>query len=60
MGGLAQKDADHILDFLIGGLALSGFPVLTAGFWSKDEIFAEAFGNGHIARFHRPWRWRLS
>ncbi len=21
-----------------------GFPVLTAGFWSKDEIFAEAFG----------------
>jgi NADH-quinone oxidoreductase subunit L len=36
---------------LIGGLALSGFPVLTAGFWSKDEIFAEAFGTGHLAVF---------
>jgi NADH-quinone oxidoreductase subunit L len=39
------------LTFLIGGLALSGFPVLTAGFWSKDEILAEAFGNGHLAVF---------
>jgi NADH-quinone oxidoreductase subunit L len=32
--------------FLIGGLALSGFPLLTAGFWSKDEILAEAFVGG--------------
>ena len=37
--------------FLIGGLALSGFPVLTAGFWSKDAIFAEAFGNGYLLVF---------
>jgi NADH-quinone oxidoreductase subunit L len=28
--------------FLIGGFALSGFPVLTAGFWSKDEILTDA------------------
>jgi NADH-quinone oxidoreductase subunit L len=33
--------------FLAGGLALSGFPIITAGFWSKDEILGEAFGNGH-------------
>jgi NADH-quinone oxidoreductase subunit L len=33
--------------FLIGGLALSGFPLVTAGFWSKDEILADAFGHNH-------------
>jgi NADH-quinone oxidoreductase subunit L len=37
--------------FLIGGLALSGFPLITAGFWSKDEILADAWGHGHIAVF---------
>ena len=26
--------------FIIGGLALAGFPFLTTGFWSKDEILA--------------------
>ena len=29
--------------FLIGGLALAGFPIITAGFWSKDEILAETW-----------------
>ncbi len=51
MGGLRKKMPITFWTFLIGGLALSGFPVLTAGFWSKDEIFAEAFGNGHIVVF---------
>jgi NADH-quinone oxidoreductase subunit L len=51
MGGLRKKMPITFWTFLIGGLALSGFPVLTAGFWSKDEIFAEAFGNGHILVF---------
>jgi len=37
--------------FLIGGFALSGFPLITAGFWSKDEIFSSAFGTGHMAVF---------
>jgi NADH-quinone oxidoreductase subunit L len=32
--------------FVIGGMALSGLPFITAGFWSKDEILAEAFHNG--------------
>src|SRR5690606_3189228 len=32
--------------FLIGGLALSGFPFITAGFWSKDEILADAWFQG--------------
>ncbi len=51
MGGLRKKMPITFWTFLIGGLALSGFPVLTAGFWSKDEIFAEAFGNGHLVVF---------
>jgi NADH-quinone oxidoreductase subunit L len=51
MGGLRKKMPVTFWTFLIGGFALSGFPLLTAGFWSKDEIFAEAFGNGHLAVF---------
>ena len=27
----------------VGGLSLAGFPLLTAGFWSKDEILADAW-----------------
>jgi NADH-quinone oxidoreductase subunit L len=51
MGGLRKKMPITFWTFLIGGFALSGFPVLTAGFWSKDEIFAEAYGNGHLVVF---------
>jgi len=51
MGGLRKKMPITFWTFLIGGFALSGFPVLTAGFWSKDEILADAFGNGHLMVF---------
>ena len=51
MGGLKNKMPITFWTFLIGGFALSGFPLITAGFWSKDEIFADAFGNGHIYVF---------
>jgi NADH-quinone oxidoreductase subunit L len=51
MGGLRKKMPITFWTFLIGGFALSGFPVLTAGFWSKDEIFAEAFSSGHLVVF---------
>ena len=51
MGGLRKKMPVTFWTFLIGGLALSGFPILTAGFWSKDEILAEAFGNRHWVVF---------
>ena len=48
MGGLRKKMPITFWTFLIGGFALSGFPLVTAGFWSKDEIFADAFAHGHI------------
>lgn len=51
MGGLRKKMPITFWTFLIGGLALAGFPLLTAGFWSKDEIFADAFGHNHWAVF---------
>ncbi len=51
MGGLRKKMPITFWTFLIGGFALSGFPIITAGFWSKDEILADAFGHGHWAVF---------
>ena len=51
MGGLRKKMPVTFWTFLIGGFALSGFPLITAGFWSKDEILADAFGHGHWAVF---------
>jgi NADH-quinone oxidoreductase subunit L len=51
MGGLRNKMPVTFLTFTIGGLALSGFPLVTAGFWSKDEILADAFGNGYWLTF---------
>ncbi len=51
MGGLRKKMPVTFWTFLIGGLALSGFPLVTAGFWSKDEILADAFGHGHWVVF---------
>ncbi len=49
MGGLKDKMPFTFWTFLIGGLALSGFPLVTAGFWSKDEILADAFAHNHWA-----------
>src|SRR5512137_1176445 len=51
MGGLRKKMPITFWTFLIGGLALSGFPIISAGFWSKDEILADAFGGGHWVVF---------
>ena len=46
MGGLRKKMPRTFWTFLIGGFALSGFPIITAGFWSKDEILADAWFQG--------------
>jgi NADH-quinone oxidoreductase subunit L len=43
MGGLRKNMPVTFITFLIGGLSLAGFPLLTAGFWSKDEILADAW-----------------
>ena len=51
MGGLRKKMPVTFWTFLIGGFALSGFPLITAGFWSKDEILSGAFRGGQTVVF---------
>jgi NADH-quinone oxidoreductase subunit L len=46
MGGLRRPLRTTFWTFLIGSAALAGIPPL-AGFWSKDEIIADASRNGH-------------
>jgi NADH-quinone oxidoreductase subunit L len=48
MGALRKKMPATFWTFTIGGLALAGFPLFTAGFWSKDEIFADAFAHAPL------------
>jgi NADH-quinone oxidoreductase subunit L len=45
MGGLSTKMPLTFWTYVIGALALAGFWPLS-GFWSKDEILAEAFAKG--------------
>ncbi len=48
MGGLRKKIPFVYACFLIGGGALAALPLLTAGFFSKDEILWGAYANGHF------------
>ncbi|GGI16768.1 NADH-quinone oxidoreductase subunit L [Gottfriedia solisilvae] len=50
MGGLRQKMKWTSTLFLIGTLAITGVPLLS-GFFSKDEILAAAWSNGHYVLF---------
>jgi NADH-quinone oxidoreductase subunit L len=47
MGDLRRFMPTTYWTYLVGALALAGIPPL-AGFWSKDEILADALSNGHI------------
>ena len=53
MGGLRSKLPITYWTFLIGALAIAGFPFLS-GFWSKDEILHNAWDGGHQVIF-RDW-----
>jgi NADH-quinone oxidoreductase subunit L len=50
MGGLRTELPITYWTFLIGALAIAGFPLLS-GFFSKDEILYRTFVSGH------PWLW---
>lgn len=52
MGGLRKKLPLVYACFLVGGSALAALPLVTAGFYSKDEILWLAFANGHQAFFY--------
>jgi NADH-quinone oxidoreductase subunit L len=50
MGGLRKHLPVTNITFFIATAAISGFPLLTSGFYSKDEIFVSALA-------HSPWLW---
>ncbi len=45
MGGLRRRLPGLFWTFLIGGAALAGLPLVTAGFYSKDLILWEAYSS---------------
>ena len=47
MGGLWKKLPLAYASFIVGGAALAALPLITAGFYSKDEILWETFASGH-------------
>ncbi|MXP67312.1 NADH-quinone oxidoreductase subunit L [Pantoea sp. Aalb] len=49
MGGLRKTMKWVYICFLIGGAGLSGLPVITSGFYSKDQILFVTLINGHIS-----------
>jgi NADH-quinone oxidoreductase subunit L len=51
MGGLRKQLPLEYACFLVGGLALAAFPLITAGFYSKDEILWEVYDSGHLTLF---------
>jgi len=53
MGGLKDRMKITSWTMLIAALSLSGFPLLTSGFWSKDEIMAAAYTRGRIPGVRR-------
>lgn len=49
MGGLKDKLPITYWTFVVGSLALAGFP-LTAGFFSKDDILVSVWSSGDLGR----------
>jgi NADH-quinone oxidoreductase subunit L len=50
MGGLKDKLPVTYGTFVVGSLALAGFP-LTSGFFSKDELLVSAWSSGPLGQF---------
>lgn len=58
MGGLWKKIPVTAGAMLAGTLSLAGFPLITAGFWSKDEILADSLlfiTNNSQFEGNAPW-----
>lgn len=53
MGGLRNKMPVVFITFLIGSASLSALPLITAGFYSKDQIL----WFGWISELSNPWLW---
>jgi NADH-quinone oxidoreductase subunit L len=53
MGGLWRRLPFVFVTFLIGSASLAGFPLITAGFFSKDLILWQTWASVHSSR----WLW---
>jgi NADH-quinone oxidoreductase subunit L len=53
MGGLRKKLPVIFITFLIGGASLSALPLITAGFYSKDQILWFSWSSGMGSK----WLW---
>ncbi len=51
MGGLRKTMPITTITFLIGTAALAGFPIITAGFWSKEQVLEAAFYGNNMPLF---------
>ncbi len=47
MGGLRKRLPLAYASFIVGGAALAALPLITSGFYSKDEILWEALASGN-------------
>lgn len=56
MGGVRQKLPLVFWTFLIGSASLAGFPLVTAGFYSKDLILWQAWSSGQ----GQAWLWAIA
>ncbi len=52
MGGLWKKIPLVYACFLVGGGALAALPLITVGYYSKDEILWQAMASNHIGLFY--------
>ncbi|MBX3468236.1 MAG: NADH-quinone oxidoreductase subunit L [Planctomycetes bacterium] len=55
MGGLRRYMPYTFVTMTIGALALSAFPFVVSGFYSKDLILAEVFLRGHTEGASQVW-----
>lgn len=48
LGGLSARQPITFWTFLVGGMALAGLPFVTAGFWSKHAVLAQAWAASRV------------
>jgi NADH-quinone oxidoreductase subunit L len=49
LGGLRARQPVAFGTFLVGALGLAGLPFVTAGFWSRDAVLAQAWAGSRVS-----------
>jgi NADH-quinone oxidoreductase subunit L len=56
LGGMAKRTPLAFAGFLVGSASISGIPLITAGFYSKEQIMSSAWAG----RGGSPWLWLVA